>query len=818
VNAADWGQVQRHFEALCDLDPNQQRQELDQLSLPDDLRYEVEQLLSFDEADGIDSLAADVEQVSRKLDNESIIGQQVGAYRLIRPLGEGGMGEVYLAERSDGRYESQVAVKFLAVGGARGRRLFDRERRILARLNHPSIARLIDAGEQPGLGAYLVMEFVAGQPIHRVVQRPDVDAMQVCRWLATAADAVAFAHQNLVLHRDLKPDHLIVADDNQLKVLDFGVATLMGRGSGQAELTEHGSFTPRYAAPEQILNQPTTTRTDVYALGLVLFELLGDGSSPFGENAAELAESKLADRMSRLPRRRDLSDRQMKDLHAILGRCLARQPEQRYPGAGELVADLRALVADEPTSARAPGWTESCQRWFNRHRLAGAAILIALAAVIGGSGFSAWFAYRAQLERNAAVQEAAKAREITAFLESIFSTATPGVEQGPDMPVRELLDRGHQRIDSELGDQPEIAAYLELAIARSYMFLGMNEQALSLADSLREGESGSTRVERALLAARIDNLNAQFTEAAGRIEAMDLPAMLPNQQAFALIQLSTAQINLGNPERAEAAARQAADAADDSPEGLDLKASAQNMIGVVAFNRGDYDSARLAIARYYDIQVQRHGEGHGSVGMALHNLAGVALMQGDLETALTNYERALAIFEAYFGVENRTVGMTLRSMGLTYRRMGDAENAEQTLERALEVYEAWIGRDHPSWREALSQLVELLVILDRDDEAVDWLGHGSSSSALAWQGEQATACRLERLAAALAVTAGTTLDLCLNNPDEPPHSRAVGHFLRARMRRHVRDDEFARELAGARQLIAELKTPDLLLQQALEGL
>jgi len=818
MNAADWEQVQRHFEALCDLEPEQQRQQLDQLSLPDELRHEVEQLLAFDEATGLERLEAEVDQVSRDLEGEDIVGQEVGTYRLIKPLGEGGMGEVYLAERSDGRFEAKVAVKFLAVGGARGRRLFDRERHILARLNHPSIARLIDAGEHPRLGAYLVMEFVAGEPIHELVRRRGIGAVRICRWLASAAEAVAYAHQNLVLHRDLKPDHLIVSDDNQLKVLDFGVATLMGRGSGQADLTEHASFTPRYAAPEQILNQPTTTRTDVYGLGLVMFELLGDGSSPFGESATELAESKLADRRSRLARRPDLNPRQMKDVQAILSRCLARNPEQRYASAGELAADLRAVIADEPTSARAPGWPEWCRRWLSRHRLAGAAILIALVAIVGGTGFSAWFAHRAQVERNAAVQEAAKSREITAFLESIFSTATPGIEQGPDMPVRELLDRGHQRIDEELGDQPEIAAYLELAIARSYMFLGMNDQALALAEATRVGESDSTRYERALLAARIDNMKGHYDQAVERLSPLNLQVIPPNRQAYALIQLATAEVNRGNLSEAAAAARKAVEAADETPEGLDMSASAQSMLGVVAYNRSDYDSAHEAFTRVYDIQKERHGESHGKVGLALQNLAGVTYVQNDLDASLDYYQRALGILQGHFGVENRSVAMVVRSMGVTYWRMGDAVNAEQSLRRALAIYEDWIGRDYSVWREALAQLVELLVVLDRDDDAVEWLSQVMPLDSRDWQSEQTTACRLQRVAIALTLDAGASLAFCQDDPINSEHSRALVHFLKARRLRAVGDVEYVGEVGEARRLLAGVQPSDPLLQQALDRL
>lgn len=814
----DWQLIQAHFEAICDMPTEDQEAALARLDVPRSIREQIAQLLAFDRDAGLEELAAEVDRFSHRLDQNHIIGQHVGPYRLLRPLGEGGMGEVFLAERADGRFEARVAIKFLAIRSERGQRLFDRERRILARLDHPAIARLLDAGDHPRLGAWLVMEYVDGQSIDQLVQQGTVDVRTRIRWLAEAARAVSSAHQNLILHRDIKPDHLIIDKAGQLKVLDFGVATLMDRHSAFATGTRSASFTPRYAAPEQILNQPTTTATDVYGLGLVLHELLSGGHGPFGEDPTTMSEAKLADRLLPLPRQPDLTNGQWRDLQAVVKRCLRRRAEDRYPGPDGLAADLEAILNDQPVSARPPLWSEQLRRWHKHHRFASAALFIAVLAVVVGSGFSAWFAHTAGIERNVALQEAAKAHAVMVFLESIFTSSTPGIEQGPETTVREVLDRGSERIDEELESQPEVAAYLALPIARSYMYLGLYDPALALLGTGRQGESEPVRQGRILLSARITNLKARYQETIALLEPALKESLPSNQRAEALIQLATARINLGELAAAEAAARQAIAVAEKDEEGFDRQASAHNLLGAIAYNRGDLDLAREAFDDLLQMRVSRYGEIHDGAGQTLGNLATIAYAQGDLATALDHARRSAAILAEFFGVENRAVGMAHRTIGMIYRHLGQVEDADHYLARSLAVLDAWGGRDFPFWRSTLLQRVELNLMTGHETVARDLLADVLPLEDIDWQpGEELIACRLQRLAVAAGLTVVGELS-CHIDSSEPAQSRAVGHYLLARHHWQTGHGPMEEELARARVLLPELIPPDPLLEQALTSL
>ena len=816
MSPENWSSVEQHFQALCDLAPLAQRQALDALDLDVAVRGELEALLAADRSGSLDPFVGEVDRLSRDLDETHGAGRRVGAYCLIRRLGAGGMGEVYLARRADGRYESLVAIKFLAAAGTRGQRLFDRERQILARLNHPAIAGIVDAGEDPHLGAYLVMAYVDGEPITVRAERGKASAQQRLSWMVEACRAVVFAHQNLILHRDLKPDHLLIDRDGQLKILDFGVAAMIEAEAGSAERTRQNSFTLRYASPEQILDLPTTTRTDVYGLGMVLFELISGGLGPFGEDPNRQVERKLAGDLCRLPRCRDLNIRQMKDLEAVIGCSLAREPEQRFSGPEELAEELLAIVVDRPIATRRPGGLERGWRWISRHQVLATALGMALLAIVGGSGFSTWFAHQAQQERRAALQQADKAQAVTAFLEEVFSRATPGVQQGPDTLVRDLLERGRLRIESELADQPDVAAYLELTMARSYLFLGLYAEALALLESPRATSDPVTANERILLAARVDNLTAHYQRALERMDGLDLRSLQPNQLATAQLQRAVSLINLGELDQAAASASAAALAADVGDEGLAVRSNAHNLLGVIAFNRSDFNAARQAFDDYLVVQIQRHGQVHDATGLALHNLGGVALMQGDLDAALDYYRRAGTVYAAFYGVENRAVAMNHRSMGLTLRRMGHAEAAEEALRQSVAAYENWGGREHPAGYEARLQLAELLLITGDPGAAAVLLSAALPADSPSLAEERQVLCRLARLQRYLLST--DSLHHCQPEINLPDSAMAFEHYLTARQLKAHADPDFQHSRSLAQGLLAGLRVPDPLLLAAVDRL
>lgn len=818
VSSSDWETLEAHFEALCDRPRDEQLEALEALDLPAELKTELASLLAFDHpTGGLDDLSRAVKDVSQGLNNEDLIGRTIGSYRLTRPLGAGGMGEVYLAERDDGRFEAKVAIKFVAASNLRAHALFERERQVLARLNHPGIARIIDAGEDERLGAYLVMEYVDGQAIDEAATADGPGPRQILRWIADAAEAVAFAHQNLVLHRDLKPAHLVIARDGTLKILDFGVAGLLDQRSSDGLSTAQGSFTPRYAAPEQILNQPATTRTDVYALGLILHERLAGGHGAFGDTAEAMSERKLADHRQPLPPVTGLARTQQRDLGAILHRCLAREPSGRYSGPADLSSDLQAVLNDAPARARRPGWVESGWRWARRHRIASGALALALCSIVLGTALVLRFATQAELDRQRAVAETNKARASTEFLADLFSGSTPGRSQGPETTARELLDRGRERMHEELADQPETRAYLEWVIARSFMFLGLYDEALALIETPAPSASLSLTDDRHLLKGRLLAFKGQFLDVLAHLETLELDRLDPLQRAQAELSRSTALVNLGD----TAAAKQAADEvlrwAGQAEDGLKMRAAAQNMLAVIAYNDRDLDRARAGFEELLATRIRQYGESHAQTALVIHNLAGVSYALGDLSSALEQYERSAVLFEQHYGVQNRSFAMVQRALGMTLRKLGEAQQALERFDRTLDVIDAWSGSDNPLWREVLMQKVELLVLIDRETEARAALQAFGPMDPAHWEGRQSVACRWARLRAVLLLPEDTAR-WCDGLGAEPDHLRPGQDYLRALIARAARTPDFEAHRARAIESIDLISPPDPLLVAAIRRL
>lgn len=419
-------------------------------------------------------------------------GDRVGPYRLIEPLGEGGMGRVWLAERADGLAQRRVALKLphAAWGGRFAERLA-REREILAALAHPHIARLYDAGLDAQGRPYLALELVQGQPIDRYAAQHALPLPARVALLLQVMDAVAHAHAQLVVHRDLKPANILVTPAGQACLLDFGIAKLLDDGQAHATaLTELGgrALTPDYASPEQIRGQPLGTASDVYSMGVVAFELLA-GARPYRlqrGSAAELEQAiaaqdpPAASSMATGPaQRRALRG----DLDAILNRALKKAPAERYPTMEAFAQDLRHWLHGEPVTARPDRWSYRAAKFVRRHRVpvaAGAAVALALVA---GTAVALWQAREARLAAAQARTEAATAAAVEAFMQRIFLASSGDqrdAKQARETPARELLDRGAARVDSDLKDAPEVRLKLYGTLAELYHQMGLMAPAQAL--------------------------------------------------------------------------------------------------------------------------------------------------------------------------------------------------------------------------------------------------------------------------------------------------------------------------------------------------
>ena len=412
-----WAQLSPRLDELLDLPPAERPAHLARLRVEDAaLADELQALLAQEAALDDQGFMAGPALPPPP----GLAGQTLGAYTLERELGRGGMGQVWLARRTDGRYDGQVAIKLLQAGlwghGDAGR--FEREGRILARLDQPHIARLIDAGVgDDGRQPYLVLEYVDGLPIDRHVQQHGLSVRQRLQLMADAAEAVAHAHARLILHRDLKPSNMLVRADGQLKLLDFGIAKLLDEPAQGAagELTQRAgaAFTPGYAAPEQLQGEEVTTATDVYALGVLLYELLGGGHPTAGGATTPLQRLQAA--VERVPlllsqqvlrtggpdaarRARELRG----DIELIVAKALKKRPTERYANAAELADDLRRCLAHQPVSARPDHWLYRSRRFVRRHRVGVAAGAVALGAVLAGAAVAVVEARHAQAQREQA--------------------------------------------------------------------------------------------------------------------------------------------------------------------------------------------------------------------------------------------------------------------------------------------------------------------------------------------------------------------------------------------------------------------------------
>jgi eukaryotic-like serine/threonine-protein kinase len=416
-------------------------------------------------------------------------GHTVGAYTLERPLGFGGMGTVWLAHRSDGRFEGQVAVKLLnaALVGHPSEQRFAREGRVLARLQHPNIARLLDAGVEAGRQPYLVLEYVRGERIDEYCNQRGLGIEQRVRLFLDVLAAVAHAHSNLVVHRDLKPSNILVTEQGEVKLLDFGIAALLSGGADDVTpLTRHmgPGLTPGYASPEQLLGQPITTAADAFALGTVLFELLA-GRRPWStrdeaKTSAELIRLKLetdAPRLSEAAEQAQWRRTLRGDLDNIVAVALRRNPDERYRTAEALAQDLRRYLAHEPVSARPRSFGYLIAKFVQRNRAAVVSASVVVIAIIVAGGFSLWQMVQANEQRRLAEDQASRAEFARDFAEFVLTDAGT---TGRPFTTSELLARAEQAIEANGSTDSPMAIEQIINLGSLFARLSQHRKAMEL--------------------------------------------------------------------------------------------------------------------------------------------------------------------------------------------------------------------------------------------------------------------------------------------------------------------------------------------------
>jgi serine/threonine-protein kinase len=505
----DWDAVNALFADLVNLPPEEQQRRLEAFAGPPHIRAEVASLLAALRISNAGQVSAELNlgasqltlAGARALLAASLVGQRLGPWAVVREIGRGGMGTVYEAFRADDQYRKRVAVKTLtrASDGGTVARRFQQERQILASLDHPHIATLIDGGLTTDGFPYLVMEFVDGEPIDRYCTARRLGLRARLDLFRQVASAVEYAHRNLVVHRDLKPSNVLVTADGTVKLVDFGIAKLLGGGMlDHATLTETGgrAFTTAYASPEQIRGDAISTATDVYSLGVMLYLLLtgklpiditqltpGDALRRIAEDPppppSRVCTTEAAEAMG-LRDRNQLARALRGELDDIVLAAIRKEPERRYGTVAAFSDDVKRYLQGQQVSARPDTWRYRARTFVRRNpRLAGMAVVTLLALAAGASG-AAWQAQRAALERDRARAEAARSARVVAFLEQTL--ATP-VRTALTEATIALIDRTVSRAATELPDEPLARAAIYRAAANAYTFHNHTARALPLLDS-----------------------------------------------------------------------------------------------------------------------------------------------------------------------------------------------------------------------------------------------------------------------------------------------------------------------------------------------
>ena len=645
-------------------------------------------------------------------------GRRVGPYRLLEEIGQGGMSTVYLAVRDDREYQQRVAVKLIKRGLDTDSvlRRFRNERQILASLDHPNIANLYDGGTAGDGRPYFVMELIEGTCIDDFCDRRRLSVVERIELMRQVCSAVYYAHKNLVVHRDIKPGNILVTDDGVPKLLDFGIAKLLDPESFPQTVektrTTLRPMTPKYASPEQLAGQRITTASDVYSLGMLLAKLL-TGRLP-GERASGSAD--------RSPRTENgpAGGRLSGDLEKIVAMALREEPERRYDSVEQLSEDLGRYLEGRPVRAQRDTFGYRAGKFLRRQKIAVALTAAFLLLVAGFLADRVRQAQETARQRDRAELERDRAEQVSTLLFDLFASFDPVEARGDTVTARELLQRGAQRVEGELADQPLVQASAFDTIGKVYQGLGLYDQALPLLDralGLRRAELGEDHLEVAASLATLGSLASTMADYP-RSEELHRQALAIQRQrhgeqhlevAATLTALTLALLRQGRYEEARSHQQEALDIQRPLLDGDDpALATSLSNLGHVLFEQGDVQAAEELSREALEIRRRILGDDHPDVASNLHNLAVALARQGDFEGAEPLMREALAVRHKILGEKHPDVASVLHGLGSLLTRTGDLEEAEELMRRALAMRRELLGENHVDLAKNLSALASLL--------------------------------------------------------------------------------------------------------------
>lgn len=740
LTPARWARVEELFDAAAELPPEERDRYLSHACHDDpDLRNYIMQLLDTDMAQ--DTL---IEEAIRGALGAAIpaaeaadrsAGERIGAYRIVRTIGTGGMGVVYLAERADEQFEQQVAIKLVR------QRLLDpeverrlvAERQILADLDHPNIARLFDGGTMDDGTPYLVMEYIDGVPIDEYCDRNLLSIRERLRLLVTVCNAIHHAHQKLIVHRDIKASNILVTPDGVPKLLDFGIARLLdASGAMMPGITRANAviLTPENAAPEQVRNEPITTATDTYALGVLLYRLL-TGCPPYTINlnrprdipgvicdtqplppstkllnatrpmqsgrAVPGADNVLA---ARGATRERLARRLRGDIDNIVLMALRKEPERRYRTVNEFANDIQRHLSSHPVLARPDTWHYRGSRFLRRH-VAGVAMSGLLAVLLVA------FAVTTSVQNRRIAEERDTALEISGFLEDIFREPDPGNARGASVTAREILEKGAARIATQLGDRPAVQATLMGTIGRVYFNLGeydpsvqLLEEALRIRRDVLDDQTGGIAVTKNELAASLTR-KADYERATQLLNE----AIAENRERHGERgpDLAANYYNLAEVYQATGDSRQAEEYARRSVQMLEALgdehalqiAEGKSLLARALQRRNALDEAEDLLRDAIELIQKHEGSDHPLLAYYSQNYAVLLQTKGELDRAEAMLNDAISTTRKVLGDDHSLLGGSQVMLGRLLHSRDEYEKAEIAFRDALRVHRGAHGEMHP---------------------------------------------------------------------------------------------------------------------------
>ncbi|MFN1836053.1 tetratricopeptide repeat protein [Balneola sp. MJW-20] len=643
-------------------------------------------------------------------DEESSKEKMIGPYRLIREIASGGMGKVFLAVRNDEQFERFVALKVIRkelVNESILQRFYE-ERQILASLNHPNIGRLFDGGTTEEGVPWFAMEYVEGIPITQFLNQNRYGTEKKIELFLKVCSAVQYAHQNLIIHRDLKPENILITASGDPKLLDFGIAKLTGaeQKPGQTQY-QNRIMTPEYASPEQVRHDNITTASDVYALGVLLYQLLTDTLPyEFVKRSPAEIERTICNTIPPLPSTRANNKALKGDLDCVILKALKKDPADRYASVEQLSADLNRYLKDRPVLAQKDSLVYQTRKFVSRNKWS-----VTVSAVIGLLiiTFATVTMIQSQTIQERAVEaerERDRAEQVSGFLTNLFELVSPDQAQNNALSAVELLQRGAERVDTEFRDQPAQQANLYLVISDVYETLGSFDEALIHAEkafSLLEDLHGSNHPE---IARALNSMGWLYRQKADFEKADSLLTAALNMRktiygtdhldvARSLNDLAVLKQSRGDYAATDSLLKQAIEIrrtiSGDQNEAVGVLLS---NYAALKYGLGDFVAAEQLMSESLDVMLITAGNSDMQTANVMSNLAAIMMVQQKMDGAIKYYQQALEVRLRILGEDHPDIASSYAHLGNLYRGTGQVDLSEELLLKAYDIRERVLGTEH----------------------------------------------------------------------------------------------------------------------------